>query len=60
MNNFGIAHFSLYVIDVWEYIFKVMFINAACIHKIEVFAKIYIREFNNIPLIFLFFTHFYF
>ena len=37
-NNFGIAHFSLFVIDAWKYIFKaIIFIQAALINKIKVF-----------------------
>ena len=39
-NNFGIANFSLFVIGAWKYIFKaIIFIQAAFIHKIEVFFK---------------------
>ena len=56
-SNFGIAHFSLFVIDAWKYTFKaIIFIQAAFIHKIKVFLKIFIREINNMPLI-LYFSH---
>ena len=38
MNNFGIAHFSLFLIDAKRYISKaIIFIHAAFINKIEVF-----------------------
>ena len=57
MNNFGIAHFSLFVIDAWKYIFKaIIFILAAFVNKIEVFLKILIQQISNIPLI-LHFSH---
>ena len=56
-NNFGIANFSLFVIDAWECIFKaIIFIQAAFIHKIKVFVNIFIREISNMPLI-LYFSH---
>ena len=59
MNNFGIAHFSLFVIDAWKYIFKaIKVIPVAFIHKIEVFSKIFIREITIADL--AFFTYFYF
>ena len=57
MNNFWIANFSLFVIEVWKYIFKaIMFIHAAFIHKIKVVLKILIRGIRNMPLI-LYFSH---
>ena len=56
-NNFGIAHFPLFVIDAWKYIFKaIIFIQAAFINKIKVFFKIFIREISNMTLI-LYFSH---
>ena len=57
MHNFGIAHFSLFVIGAWKYISKSMIlIHAAFIHKIEVFVKIFIRKISKMPLI-LYFSH---
>ena len=57
MNNIGIAQFSLFEIDAWKYIFKVIiFIHVAFIHKIEVFSKIFIWKISNIRLI-LYFSH---
>ena len=60
-NNFGIVHFSLFVIDALKYIFEaIIFIHAAIIHKIKLFLKIFIREISNMSLI-LYFSHiFYF
>ena len=38
MNNFGIAHFQLYVTGAWKYIFKgIVLIHAAFINKTDVF-----------------------
>ena len=49
---FGIAHFLLFVIDAWKYVFKsIIFNHVAFIHKIEVLAYIIIREISNILLI---------
>ena len=43
MNNFGIARFSLFVIDAWKYLFKaIIFIHSSFIDKVEVFPKIFI------------------
>ena len=57
INNFGIANFSLFVIDAWKYIFKaIIFIHAAFIHKIKVILKILISEISHMPLI-LYFSH---
>ena len=56
-NNFGTAHFSLIVIDAWKHIWKtIIFIQAAFIHKIKVFLKIFSKKMSNIPLI-LYFSH---
>ena len=55
-NNFGIAHFSLFVIDAWKYIFKAVFIQATFINKTKVFSKISIRKISNMSLI-LYFSH---
>ena len=56
-NNFGIAHFSLFVIDAWKYIYNaIIFIQAAFIHKTKVFVKNFIREISNMLLI-LYFSH---
>ena len=42
MNNFGIAHFSLYVTGAWKYIFKaIVLIHAAFINKTDVFFLIF-------------------
>ena len=62
INDFGIAHFSLFVIAAWKYIFKaIIFIHVALIHKIDVFSKIFIRKNSKMPLILyfliLFFQH---
>ena len=56
MNNFGIAHFSLYVTGAWKYIFKaIVLIHAAFINKTDVFVfKFYLK--NSIPLI-LYLSH---
>ena len=48
-NNFGIAHFSLFVINAWKYIFNaIIFIHAAFIHKIKVFLKILMSQISNV------------
>ena len=42
--NFGISHFSLFVIDAWKYIFKAIpFIQVAFINDIKVFLKSFVR-----------------
>ena len=60
MNNFGIAHFSLYVTGAWKYIFKaIVLIHAAFINRTDVFFLKFLPE-NSIPLI-LYLSHiFYF
>ena len=55
MNNFDIAHFSLFVIDACQYIFEaITLIHVAFINKTEVSSKIFNWEISNIPL-FLYF-----
>ena len=40
VDNFGIAHFSLYVTCAWKYIFKaIVLIHVAFINKTDVFLK---------------------
>ena len=57
MINFGIAHFSLFVIDAEKYILAaIIFIHAAFINKIKMFLKIFIQEISNVPLI-MYFSH---
>ena len=55
MNIFGVAHFSLSVIDALKIHFKaIIYIHAAFINKIGVFSRIFI--FSYMPLI-LYFSH---
>ena len=55
MNNFGIAHFSLFVINALKYIWKaIIFIRVSFIDKIGVFVKISSGEMSNMPLILYF------
>ena len=61
MNNFGIANFSWFLIDAWNYIFKaIILIHAAFFHKIKVFSKVLYLSNLKHTAYFVFFTYFYF